>query len=377
MAFGATSASASRLASPEVSAEATTFLKATPTGSHNFTANGPGSFSCTASEFVSSMSAQAVTQLSTEGLGSYSCYLFGSGTTMKMNGCSLTFKPGAEKSPGVFGGSFDVGPAGCGPITMKYLGSCELRIYPKTSLAAEFTNKGSGKTATVVAQVAASGLKTDGACSGSAENGTYSGGWELKGSTDAAGSSQTGIQVTTKAALHLSGEPAKFTGEAYPETIVGSVSAENVYTTPGGTISCKKGSFGGGALQSPSAQLSLLPAYSECTAFGFSKTNVKSGLCTIVLNATSTTSGTAAISCPPGGAIKFEPTFSGFTVCTISFPSQSLGSVTYENVGTGIDRRVVASISGSGIQYTGTGGPCGTSGSDATFSGGIEVRGEL
>jgi hypothetical protein len=376
MAFGAAQASASRLVSPEIPSTFTTFLKAAPTGLHKFSAHGMGSFDCNAPQFSSSMSGTATSQFTAQVSNDYACAYAGP-ASVKMNGCSFTFRPGAEESPGVFGGSFDIGPAGCGPLTVKYMSGCEAKIYPKTGLAARFSNHGEGKTATVLVQPAAGGLKTERTIcgSGSSENGIYTGSWEMAGYTDAAATIQTGISVTSKAALYLSGEPTRFNGEAYPEAVRGAVSTANVFTTPNGKIDCKKGSFDG-TLAAASTQLTLAPTYSECMAFG-SKATVKSNGCSVVLSATSASSGTASIACPVGKAITVEPMAFGVVLCTLSFPAQSLGSVTYESVGTGIDRRIVASISGSGIQYSSTGGNCGASGSKATFSGGIELQGAL
>lgn len=381
MAFCVTQASASRLVTTEQSGKFSTFVKATPVNPHEFVPTGLTGAFCNASSFTYTMKKTAgVSQFSAEGLKDYACSLPGP-ATMKLNGCSLTFHPGAEieEFPGQFNGTLDIGPVGCGPLTIQYGGGCELKFYPKTGLTASFVNEGSGKTASVKAYVEARGLKTAGNCGGTGEEGEYWGSWELTGYSDEAMTVRTGIAVSTNAALYLEGAPTKFNGELYPEGLRGSVSTANVFTIPPtGTVSCKKGSFSG-SLAAPSTQLSLATAYSECPAFGFSKSIVKNNGCNVVLNATTASSGTASLSCPEGKAFTVEPTFSGIPVCAISFPSQSLGSVTYESVGTGVNRKVVAAISASGIQYTSSNekGSCGPSGSNGTFSGGIEAQGSL
>jgi hypothetical protein len=381
LALCATQASASRLVATELSGKINTYLKATPLNLHEFVPSGLTGAPCSASSFTYTMgSTQGVSQFSAEGLEDYKCAVPGP-ATMKLNGCSLTFHPGAEikEFPGDFNGTLDIGPAGCGPLTIVWGGGCELKFYPKTGLSAYFFNEGSGKMASVRISVQAEGIKTAGNCGGTGEKGEYWGEWELVGSTSPTMTNPTGIAVSTNAALYLEGAPTKFNGEVYPEPLRGSVSTANVFTIPStGTVSCKKGSFSG-SLAAPSTQLSLAAAYSECPAFGFAKTIVKNNGCNVVLNATTASSGTASLSCPEGKAFTVEPTALGVPICAISFPSQSLGSVTYETVGIGVNRKVVAAISASGIQYTSSNekSSCGPSGSNATFSGGLEAQGSL
>lgn len=379
--FSATQASASRLVSTELSGKLSTWLKATPVYPHEFVPTGLTGTYCAASSFTYTMeSTLGVGQFSTQGLKDYECSVPGP-AKMKLNGCSLTFHPGAEfeEFPGEFDGTVDIGPIGCGPLRIEWGGGCELKFYPKMGLRAHFFNEGSGKTAKVLIVVRAEGIKTAGNCGGNGEEGEYRGQWELAGYSNGAMTNPTGIAVSTKGALSLEGTPTKFNGEAYPEPLSGSVSTANVFTIPSaGTVSCKKGSFAG-SLAAPSTQLSLAAAYSECPAFSFSKSIIKNNGCNVVLNATTASSGTASISCPEGKAFTIEPTLFGAPVCAISFPSQSLGSVTYETVGIGVNRKVVAAISGSGIKYTAPNeeSACLPSGSNATFSGGIEVQGSF
>jgi hypothetical protein len=67
-------------------------------------------------------------------------------------GCGFIYHFGEETNPGEFKGTFDIGPADCGPIVVDLPGSipCDpLEIPPQTGLSATYINQGSGATASV------------------------------------------------------------------------------------------------------------------------------------------------------------------------------------------------------------------------------------
>jgi hypothetical protein len=105
-------------------------------------------------------------------------------TAFAMNGCSLTLHPGTEVLSGQFNGTFDIGPAGCGPITTTVAPGCKITIPAQAGLGAEFTNSGVGNNALVTVKANASGLKytQSSLCeNGSFSNGTWKGSWAVKG----------------------------------------------------------------------------------------------------------------------------------------------------------------------------------------------------
>lgn len=285
-----------------------------------------------------------------------------------MNGCKFILHPGAANGAG----TFDIGPAGCGPITTTITG-CEMKISAQNGLAANFQNGGSGSTATVTVTASATGLKysTASGCPGGAAtytDGKYSGTWELKNYTNAAYTSQQGVRVAyTPTGLFSGGGAVE--AESYPAAIVGSQlsSAKPFkFTTSAGTTKCT-----GVQLHNESAaatgEVALDVENTGCLAFGMTA-SLEMKSCKYVLVA----GGISLVCSKLGDGLVINT--SG---CTVTIPPQSLGSVTYENIGKGISRYVSATASGTGISYTTTGGACGASGSNGTFGGPFELKGFL
>jgi hypothetical protein len=380
--LGAGSASASSLIAPET---LNTILSASAAPSHYFNIGG-SKVPCTASNFeANALSNTHVSwDITSKTIGNYSCSFWGT-PIMQWNGCGLTFHPGAETSPGTFAGTFDIGPAGCGPITMKYLGgSCQLTIYPKTGLQAEFQNVGSGATATVTITAAATGLKYTDNCGGSGENATYNGSWTLRGFSS--GGTQVNVHLQPPV-LFVSGkesaDPAqqpKFDSDFFPIGIKGTGTSPFTLTTaPGKTAECSTSSYSTPGIFVPVSSKSFTASYSGCKAFGFANATVKMNSCSIVhqlANSGPPYTGSVSLSCEKAGdAMQISPTIFGSPVCTVSLAPQTLAAATYENVGSGSTRRVIATLKGSGISYSeNAGGSCEVgSGSNGTLNTVVEL----
>jgi hypothetical protein len=370
--IGSGPASASSLISPE--AENTT-LVAGSSSTHQFKTGI--SFGCTGPKMEGTMSGTHVVQdIQPSSLGNYSCSYFGT-PQLEPKGCQYTFHPGAETSPGVFAGTFDIGPTGCGPMTMKYLSGCTLSIYPKSGLAATFENKGSGSTASVTINAKASGLKYVDSCSGSAENGTYEGSWTLKGFN---GGYQVGIHlappvlyVTGKESPESSQQP-KFNSDFFPIGIEGNSAALGLWkvNTAGGKAECAKSNYRAATI-APLASVGFTATHQSCSAFGFATAAVNMNSCKeafSLANSGPPYTGSFSIQCEKAGdGVTLSPKFLGSSVCTISLPAQTLGAASYTNEGSGAGRRVSVQVSGSNIQYKEIeGSTCGGSGSNGTFS---------
>jgi hypothetical protein len=322
-------------------------------------------------------------------VGAGPCGISGS-APLKMNGCKFIFHPGAEESAGHFGGTFDIGPAGCGPITIVSK-VCEITIYPKTGLTAHYTNVGEGSKAEVVIDLSATGLETSGkgsACSGGS-GGEIEGTWHMAAYNSSG--TQKGVHVAAHppVGLYVAGKKSeeeaaqpKFNAEEYPVSITGGQSGVNSFYTESGESSCSTVSVTGSASAATST-LTLDPTFGGCVSLGLESTASTSG-CHYVFHVTNSGppyAGSLELACEAGHQLEFSPQSGGKSICTTAFPAQTLGTVKYENLGTGSGRYVLANnIFGSGLQYSisGGAGKCGKEGShsDGEFEGGIKLEGK-
>lgn len=149
---------------------------------------------CGASHFSLAALAEPSSTLAATTLTNPNCELLPSGNyaPFKFNGCSFVFHTGEETKWGGFSGTVDIGPAGCGPMTVEYSRWCPTwSFYPGTGfpgwpdLPVEFTNEGTGSKATVRAEVELVGIETQmpgvGCSSGKiTKEGKYFGNWTLK-----------------------------------------------------------------------------------------------------------------------------------------------------------------------------------------------------
>lgn len=365
------SASASGIVSED------TVLVAEPTGLHVFHTPGTGSIECAAKGFEHS-GPTSTESVQAESLGNYGCTVFGGNTSMNLNGCTFTFHPGAEESAGVFGGTVDLGPSGCGPLSMKYNGGCELLISPKSGLSAEYKNIAEGSSTAVEMTVHASGLSYSGPCSsGGGTNATYVGSWKLKGIFPPPGGvKRSGVWVSQLGIYATGGEHPKFNAEAYPASIPAQVNKTIGFhlTIP----NAGEGECTGGKLMSrlnqAESSITGTGSFEGCTLFGFPESIIKMNSCGLKFGITTAAgglSGNVEIVCEKSGdSIELVPKFLGTTVCVVSLPAQSFSKVSYGNSeATGSKRSVTAIVEGKGIRYSQTQAGCGAgSGESGTLS---------
>jgi hypothetical protein len=278
-----------------------------------------------------------------------SCSYLGYAEPVKMNGCAFVLHPGVETSPGSFGGTFDIScPAG-NSIEVGTAGSaCIATIEPKTGLSASFQNVGSGSTATVKFTAAAAGLKhtqvSGKFCTpGTYENGTLTGSWALKATN---GGVQTGLRLTQKGAISISGTPPKLTGASYPIGLDGVQKGTHTFSLQFGKATCEGVTFSSGPLGNTS-ELPMGAEYSSCLFAGISAT-VRMNNCKYVVNienAGPPYTGVATISCIGGSKIEIVAS-PGKPKCTVTIGEQTT------NAG-GVSLTNEASTIGLGFSLTG------------------------
>jgi hypothetical protein len=156
-----------------------------------------------------------------------------------------------------------------------------------------------------------------------------------------------------------SASAAEFTASA-----TGSITAKalenQVFTTNGGTVTCT-GLSASGTIESTAATGQHVTVnYSGCTAFGFATVDISAATYTF------TADTTVHIYNP----ITITPTFFGSSMCTVTVPAQTVGPVHYSNAGSN-NIRINPTV--TGIKYTSTGGSCGSSGENGTYTGDSEA----
>jgi hypothetical protein len=273
------------------------------------------------------------------------CTDFGKSHEMKMNSCKLEFQPGAEVNwEGTFAGTYSIGPAGCGPVTMEFTTpACQLSIPAQTGLAAVYRDVGNGSSAKVEVEPTAQNLKYSGCGVNNGENGSLSGTWTLSGKNPAG--TLVGIAVKT-----LPHSPL-FEAEAYPITYNGSQDQNHVLVIDGSSASCTSATFADTESGTTKA-LSLSASYAGCTAFGFLNSTISPNGCHFVQEVSESTgvgkySGPGSLTCPSGASLEIVT-----GVCTVAIPAQSMGTLSYEDAIESGVYKVKSSTAAKGLTFT-------------------------
>lgn len=353
------------------------------TTTHSFSTN-IAQVNCSESSFSTS------TEWGTEVLQaapSYSgCTLAGlkSQMTMKMNGCSFNFHvTGGEKN--VFNGTVDVGPAGCGPITISG-SSCTQTIPAQSGLSsAGYVDQGSGsgRYFDLEAQVGGISFTSSGAACGtySGTSGFYTGTWKVA-------ASNTAGEVGTRAAgadaiFPAGGEEGKpaLRAARYPLLISGAQQAALKYTLGSSQdwVECS-GESVTGPFASEQSEFGVAPVLSGCSVHSiFGNTSVKANMRGCGYRYTLTESpppvylpyyGTMSLMCPDEQGISFSG-----AGCTVNITPQVLGKATYKVQSGG---EIPTTVAGEGISYSEQGFVCSTSGrsgSNGAFSNSLMLKG--
>jgi hypothetical protein len=349
--FGGSSASASMFTMESELSK----LSGTTVTENQFNLSGTA-FNCPGMGFEGGVAKKTAQTFTPEYVENGSCSISKSPHTMKMNGCKLILHPGKE-SGGVFPGTFDIGPAGCGPVTMTGEYCPELVIPSQSGLAATFKNEGSGATAIVRVSAEVSTLKYiggGGACGTkgkSYENGGWHVSWQVK-ATNPVTTKQVGVRVSPLGVYMASG---KFDAETFPVAMSGNIVGEHVFGTAVGNTACSKAQIGAVASGS-TADLPVDVAYDNaCPVLGLGGT-IDMNSCHYLLHSTNPEppyGGSAEIACnAEGDVVEMTASWFGWPICTVSYPAQSIGSATYKTQGEGTGRSVLAEVAGEGIEYS-------------------------
>jgi len=150
----------------------------------------------------------------------------------------------------------------------------------------------------------------------------------------------------------------QFTASATGE-LTGKALETQKFKTNGGTVECKKIDVVATipAIASPEQHVTI--KYTECSAFGFPVDDIHA---TYLFTADGSVHVVEEISITVTGGI--------FGECTVKVPKQTDKSVTYDSVSGKI--KVTPNV--TGIKYTSSGGICGSSGENGTYTGASEIE---
>jgi hypothetical protein len=367
---GVSSASAGYFSVPA----GTTNYAGTPSEQY-FTLTGGRSGNCTTGSFSGSVS-HLDQSLTTEPMPDMSCETsFEGPLTWKMNGCKFTFSPGVE---GTGPGTFAIGPAGCGPITLT--GKYCTRSIAAQSGSATFTNQ----SGTVKIDISNAALKTTVAketpqCK--AENISYTGKWTVSAA------SGTIEVVSSQVGVFLGG--SGFDAESYPVALAGGQDPADTHalTLVGGRVyKCDHADLAGVATKS-SAELALAPKYTDCRVeVGASKlpATADAGSCGYTINS----SGALGVTCTEvGDAIELkvyataQKQAEGTPLCVYEIAPQSgVTGVALSNFGEGKKRGISLDFGLTGLKYkktVGTIANCGEKEASAKYDGTTKVTGSI
>jgi hypothetical protein len=154
---------------------------------------------------------------------------------------------------------------------------------------------------------------------------------------------------------------AEFTFSA-TGALTGKALANQVFTTNGGTITCTKVAISGTIEKTANTDLDVEQSFSGCTAFGFATVDI-----TLQWPVKITGFFKKVHFRSP---FKITPTLFGVSVCTVTFGEQEVGTVDLSNA-TASTVKVDPTV--TGIKYTSSGGICGSSGENGTYTGAIEI----
>ncbi len=168
--------------------------------------------------------------------------------------------------------------------------------------------------------------------------------------------------VFALSAIAVGTASAEFTWSA-AGSLVGAAEETQVLTLNGGTVQCLEANSEGPLEATQQEDIHVTVHYRTCKAFGIVTVHIFTATYTF------TTDGIVHIMEP----ITITVTKTLFTGhCTITVPKQTVGTVDYVNINGNTE--VTFNPTVTGIDYTSTGGVCGTSGTNGTYTGASIVK---
>jgi hypothetical protein len=190
---------------------------------------------------------------------------------------------------------------------------------------------------------------------------------------------------------------------ANPLTVEGIEAGKTVYLTgdqdegkhkfsSSATVECTTAHF---LAQATASELTVTPSYptektgggNNCVAFGFADTHIKMNGCQYTFTTpTKIGSGEVTwhpkdvhITCPEGKKVEITPTTFGVSSCTQFIAAQTPTTVEKShavgrNAGTVTAMDITLEVTLTGIHWTGSGGACGTGGTNASYTGNSTIK---
>jgi hypothetical protein len=145
-----------------------------------------------------------------------------------------------------------------------------------------------------------------------------------------------------------------------PGELTGHALETQKFVTNGGTIECSEAPSSGLIESTEAIELHVSIEYKQCKAFGFP----------VDVTAKATFRYTANGKMHFTASLVFTVTGGIFGECTITIGEQEVGALTYTNNSGKL--KVTPNV--TGIAYTSTGGLCGSSGTNGTYTGASEIE---
>jgi hypothetical protein len=388
---GPTSVSASGFVADEYPATAT----GDNPNAHVLT-RGSVTYGCNSMDVTAELE-EASASLAPYSVDAESCFsATGKGAVPDMNGCKLIFHPGLETAEGEFAGTFEIGPAGCGPIVIDIPNTpcMPLEIPAQAGLAATFSNGSSGGEDFLTIKANASLELIPPAhesCGGS--NGTWTGSWKVTAENEA--NEATGIHVD-QTGVYMAGEESeseaevpRFDSEAFPVSLLGAQSGSYKFTRLGRVVTCQTVNFSAGELSEAGSQPLLDATYGGCNSSLGPVATVDTNGCMYelsVLNSGPPYVGEVGVSCPEGKeiALKVYTSQKNFELksplCVYSIGTQGgIAGVSYSTAGEGSERTIGIDLQLKELSSTLASGPtliCGAKAPTSTaYAGGLTLSG--
>jgi hypothetical protein len=154
--------------------------------------------------------------------------------------------------------------------------------------------------------------------------------------------------VMAMAAFASPASAAEFHSEVAHTEIKGEQEeALDVFTTNAGTVKCNTATYTGTTSAVTTSEITVTPAYSNCTAFGFVNTPIDTNNCHYTFTSNPGTPPVMHIVCPSAPI-----TVTAFN-CWVTVGSQTVNSgITYTNSGVGSARDITVDKTISGLTYT-------------------------
>lgn len=320
-------------------------------------------FKCTGVTFTSEMKNKSATSLLASPEISNCSHLPYTGVKWQMNGCQFYFYAGKYNAIG------GVDIFNCSkPMTAIY-GSCVTEIGDQMGTeglsSIEYKNVGSGSTRTVTVVAKVKGIiftRSGAGClgpKGTFSNGTYTGEWSVKGTSEGGSQAAFEIESTPEPPPPPPPPPTTFAVEEAPATISGvNTGTEVPYfrTIGGNTAVCKSFTLSGSLGSLTAEALTLTPVYKTCTVAGEAVPDgfVSAGGCSYAIHV----NGTLDI---VGATCATNPITVTRAGCVASIgPQSGKTTVKYTTAGSGKSRSVsIPSYSTiEGVTYTSSGPSC-------------------